>query len=268
VKAGEQTGTLSKALRDLADELERKNSFRKHLRAALSYPLLLASGVGLLVITLALWVLPMYESLYASMEAELPFLTRTIFAAGRLLPWLGLAIAGFSLGSLIVLQRKYPRTWRLELTRWLGIFPLIGALRQHSHLVEFADVLARLLKAGIPLLEALRLTRDMMQGAEIKSLTDQLICGVEQGKHISPILLDSAIFPPDACDMIGVAEETGGLAEMFQYVALVFQNDLEEYLERMVKMLEPGLIIILAGIIGLVAVGVLIPIFDAGTYVQ
>jgi len=91
---------------------------------------------------------------------------------------------------------------------------------------------------------------------------------VGQGRRLAPILRTSPVFPPAACDMIGVAEETGSLDEMFGYVAIVFRADLEETLEHLVKRLEPGLLVIMASLVGLVAVGVLLPVFEAGTYVQ
>lgn len=268
VKSGEQTGTLAKVLADLADQLDRRQDFERKLRSALSYPALLLTGVVVLVIVLALWVLPLYENLYTNLGSELPTLTGVIFDAGHLLPWLGLGLGLITIGGLLALGRRYPRTWRWELRRLSGSLPVIGPLQQQRQLAEFVDVLARLLNAGIPLLEALHTTRGMLQDVRLIRLTDSLLHGVRQGQRLGPILQQSSVFPSVACEMIGVAEETGKLDQMFGYVALVLHADIERELERWVKVLEPALLVILAGIIGLVAVGVLLPIFEVGTYVQ
>ena len=268
IKAGEYTGTLGKVLSEVADELDLEHVYQKKIKAALAYPMLLFFAVVVVLYVLSVWVLPMYEKLFRSMGADLPFLTRVIFACGRKIPvvlWSGM---GLITSGLLVLRLTKPNLWKMRLERSLGRLPLLGKVYLLRDLVQFSRILERLLSAGIPLLEALRLTAGTLRSPEMLELTNQLVLSVRQGKRMAPLLRASRVFPKEGAEMIAVAEEAGQLDRMLHFVTQMFRRELEDQLDRLMRMIEPALILVLAGLIGLVASGVMLPIFDLSSHLE
>jgi type IV pilus assembly protein PilC len=268
IKAGEYTGSLGKTLSEVAEESDQEYIYQQKLKGALAYPMLLLFAMVIVLYVLSVWVLPMYEKLFMGIGAELPLLTRVIFACGRQLPvflWSGL---GLIAGGLLVLRLTGPELWKMRLERLLGLVPLLGKVYFLRDLVQFSRILERLLSAGIPLLEALRLTAGTLRSSELLDLTNQLVLGVRQGKRLAPLLRVSKVFPKEGAEMIAVAEEAGQLDRMLHYVAQIYRRELEDQLDRLTRMLEPALILILAGLIGLVAGGVMLPIFDISSHLE
>ncbi|MDR3541838.1 MAG: type II secretion system F family protein [Desulfosporosinus sp.] len=268
IKAGEYTGTLGKVLGEVAEELEQDQVYHKKIKASLAYPMLLVFTVVLVLFVLSVWVLPMYEKIFSGMGTELPFLTRVIFVAGRKLPVLlgsGLVAA---IGGLLVLRFTSSKDWKMGLERILVRLPLLGNIYRLRDLVQFSRILERLLSAGIPLLEALRLTAGTLRRSEMLELTNQLVQSVRQGRHMAPLLRASRMFPDEGAEMIAVAEESGQLDRMLHHVTQMFRRELEDQLGRLTRMIEPTLILILAGLIGLVACGVMLPIFDISSHLE
>lgn len=268
IKAGEYTGTLGKVLSEVADELDQEYVYQKKVKAALAYPMLLFFAVVVVLYVLSVWVLPMYEKLFMGMGAELPFLTRVIFASGRKLPvfmWSGF---GLITSGLLVLRFISPDLWKMHLERSLGHLPLLGKVYRLRDLVQFSRILESLLSAGIPLLEALRLTAGTLRSPEMLELTNQLVLSVRQGKRMAPLLRASRVFPKEGAEMIAVAEEAGQLDRMLHYVTQMFRCELEDQLNRLTRMIEPALILAVAGLIGLVAAGVMLPVFDLSSHLE
>jgi len=268
IKAGEYTGTLGKVLSEVADESDQEYVYQKKIKAALAYPMLLFFAVIVTLYVLSVWVLPMYEKLFMSMGSELPFLTRVIFACGHKLPvflWSGL---GLITSGLLVLRLTSPDLWKMRLEHILGRLPLIEKVYRLRDLVQFSRMLGRLLVAGIPLLEALRLTAGAVRGHDMLELMNQLVLHVRQGKRMAPLLRSSRVFPKEGAEMIAVAEEAGQLDRMLHYVTQMFRSELEGQLDKLTRMIEPALILVVAGLIGLVAGGVMLPIFDLSSHLE
>lgn len=269
IKAGEYTGNLGKVLGEIADELDLELVYQRKIKASLAYPALLFTAVILVLYALSVWILPMYEKLFLSVGiSELPFLTRVIFAGSQKLPLLLGGCLGLASASLLIFKLSSQNQWRIHLENLLGRAPLIGKVYHLRDLVQFSRMLSRLLTAGIPLLEALRLTAGTLRSPKMLALISNLILNVRQGKRMSPMLRASGIFPREGAEMIGIAEETGQLDLMMHYVTKIFRRDLEEQLEGLMRMVGPLLTIILAVLIGIVAGGVMLPIFDLSSQLQ
>jgi len=268
IKAGEYTGTLGKVLSEVADELDQETIYQKKIKAALAYPMLLLIAVVVVLYVLSIWVLPMYEKLFMSMGAELPVLTRVIFAGGRKLPVALVSGLGLLTSGLLVFRFTSRDLWKKRLEHILERLPLSGKVYRLRDLVQFSGMLGRLLAAGIPLLEALRLTAGALRGSEMLELMSQLVLHVRQGKRMAPLLRASKVFPKEGAEMIAVAEEAGQLDRMLNCVTQMFRRELEDQLDRLTRMIEPALILALAGLIGLVAGGVMLPIFDLSSHLE
>lgn len=268
IKAGEYTGTLGKVLSEVANELDQEHIYQKKIKGALSYPLLLLFALVVVLCVLSVWVLPMYERLFKSMGAELPFLTRVIFVCGRKLPVVLGSGLGLITSCLLVLRFTSLERWKMSLKHFLGRLPLLGKVYRLRDLVQFSRSLELLLSAGIPLLEGLHITVGTLRSSAMLELTNQLIQNVRQGKRMAPLLLASRVFPKEGGEMIAVAEETGQLDKMLNYVTQMFRREQEDQLDRLMRMIEPSLILALAMLIGLVAGGVMLPIFDLSSHFE
>ncbi|GAB6173854.1 type II secretion system F family protein [Paradesulfitobacterium aromaticivorans] len=262
VKAGERTGRLAEFLHEAAAELEQEYLFWRKVQGALAYPLLLLAGSLAVIHILSWWVLPMYEQLFAGMDAELPFLTRVIFGLGKQIPVFLWLLAGVFALVLMARRFNYSRSWKLRLEKTLALVPFFGTLYREADLVQFSRILGGLLDAGISLLDSLRLAAASVRSLEMQLLINDLSQGVHEGKSLAPFIRASRLFPVAAAEMIVVGEESGRLDYMFKQLAKILRGELETKLERLVRMLEPALISFLAFVIGMTAVGVLLPVFE------
>ncbi|AET66687.1 type II secretory pathway, component PulF [Desulfosporosinus orientis DSM 765] len=269
VKAGEYTGTVAKVLSEVADELEHEYVYNQQVKAALAYPMVLFATVLLVIYVLSVWVLPMYQKLFLSVGAkDLPFLTKVIFGVSQKLPLIMGGILSLVSVSFLVLRFTWRERWKIKLESILGRMPLVGKIYRLRDLVQFSNMLERLLKAGIPLLEGLRLTAGTLRSPEMLELINQLVINVRQGERMAPLLRESRIFPKEGAVMIEIAEESGELEHMFRYVAQMFRRDLEEKLNRVMRMIGPVLILVVAALVGFVACGVILPIFDLSSHLE
>ncbi|AFM42260.1 type II secretory pathway, component PulF [Desulfosporosinus acidiphilus SJ4] len=268
IKAGEHSGSLAKILNEVAVELEQDDAFRQKIRTALTYPSLLLLAVLLVLCGLSLGVLPMYERLFASMDVELPVLTKVIFVVGRKLPVILQVTAALLIAVLLSSKVWKLNRWQQYLKGKVRYLPYLGKVYLLKDLVQFTNILGRLLMTGIPLLEGLRLTSGTLQTSEMLTLTELLMQSVKQGNPIVDVLSASKIFPKEKTEMIAIAEEAGQLDKMFSHISQLLRTDLEYQLKQFTQLLGPALILILAGLIGLVAGGVMVPIFNLSSYLE
>jgi len=143
-----------------------------------------------------------------------------------LLSW-GVSLV-IAIGGLLVLRFTNPERWKMRLERLLVRLPFLGNIYRFRDLVQFSRILERLLSAGIPLLEALRLTAGTLRRFEMIELTSQIAQSVRQGKRMAPLLRASRVFPAEGAEMIAVAEESGQLDRMLLYVTQMFCRELED----------------------------------------
>lgn len=268
IRAGEKSGDLAAALASLAVELEQERKFARKIQGALSYPIFLACTALGVVYAMGIWVLPVYERLFGSLQADLPMLTLFIFGFARALPALSAVLTGLPFVLLIYVKARYRREWRAQLRHWRIHVPLVGRVYRLRELLHFCQVMGMLLQAGVTLDEALKPARETAESKEMSRLIGRLKEGVCQGRRVAPILQADGLFPAAAREMLGVAEEAGQWDRMFQHVAGMLRTELEELLERIARVLEPALLVGLAGVIGALAVGILLPVFDVSTHLQ
>lgn len=265
IRAGEKSGTLVESFLSIADELEEQYYFKQKLRTSLFYPFILLLSAFFVLYVLSIIVMPMYESLFAGLDEELPVITKAVFAIGRIIPYI-LFFTVIAVFVVLFLERRYRQNSLLQ--HLLLYFPLFGSISKYNDLFHFCSLFGRLLDAGICLNESLRLLAGIAKSKEMKKIAENLIFALNQGRRLSPVFLSSNYFPAEAGEMLAVAEEAGRLNIMFIHLSRMFGRELEEKLQQLVRLLEPLLIIGMAGLVGLVAVGVLLPIFDVSTHIR
>jgi len=199
----------------------------------------------------------MYETLFQGLNAELPFVTQMLLKLGKGLPYLVF---------LVIIAVPLCATIGKGKISWA--FPGTKRIRRQRTWQQFCTLLARLLNAGIPLMESMILLGQIFREKEIARFIEEMRKAVQEGKRITSVLGDSKFFPLEAAKMLEVAEESGRLSEMFGYIAQMFKRELEEKLQQYPKVLEPLLVLGMAGLVGLIAVGMLLPIFDLSMHIQ
>ncbi len=262
---GERSGTLSRSFLEIATQLSDEYDFEQKIKSSLFYPVLLLGIAIIVVYTLSVMVLPMYANLFISLDAELPLITVLVFTIGSFIPYILIAFFGL-IGVLIFLKgRNYHSKSRISDLYW---FPGISQIKRYQEIILFCSILERLLNAGMPLLQSLTLLEDAVRGRDIKKLISDLRFEVNEGKRLAPVFLVNNFFPAEAAKLVGIGEESGRLSEMFGYMASIFKKELEQRLQQYAKLLEPLLVIGIAGIVGLVAVGVLLPLMEMSTHIR
>lgn len=263
VRAGETGGILSDVLKRLADYLEYKEKLNQKVRAAMVYPsvvLLIAIGVFWAMLT---FVLPVFEGLFKNIGGELPLYTQFLIALSEAVRsiymiffLIGLGIAGYFL-------RRYYKTevGKLHIDGMQLGLPLFGDLIRKVAIARFSRTFGTLIRAGVPMLNALDVVKDTAGNAVVAKGIDQIYDEVRQGGTISKPMSRNNIFPPMVTQMIAVGEETGRLDDMLSKVADFYDMEVENSVEQLTSMLEPIMVVGIGGVVGSVVVGMYLPIF-------
>jgi general secretion pathway protein F len=260
VRAGERGGVLEVALRRLAEHLEAARELREAITSAMIYPaLLLAVGVGA-VIFLMTFVLPRFAVILSDLGQGLPLPTRLLLGASEALATYWWAIALVLLGGLLAWQLvTRSEGGGLAVHRGLLRLPLLGDLVRKAEVGRFARTLGTLLHAGVPLLAALGVAREVSQNRVLGLALGTVQEGVKRGDGLARPMGETGAFPALAVHMVRVGEETGRLEEMLGRVATVYESEIRVAIRRLISLLEPVIILLL----GLVVLAIVLAILMA-----
>jgi general secretion pathway protein F/type IV pilus assembly protein PilC len=260
VRAGERGGFLEDVLHRLADYLERRDALQRSVLAALTYPMaILAVGVGAIGLCLV-WLVPKFKPLFEGQVLPLP--SALLFAASDLLVarWpVGLA-AGVAAGTGALIL------WKSEVGRrlWARVelrVPVLGRVLLMIALTRWCRVLGTLLASGVPILQALAVGRDAAGVDALARAVDDAAQSVRQGQGLSGPLRQSGVVPAQFLEMIAVAEESNQLEKVLLKIADTVEHRTRQQVDQAVKLIEPLILVLLAGGILFVALGILYPIF-------
>jgi type II secretory pathway component PulF len=264
VRAGDAGGFLELVLEQVADYMERSKELVGRVGAALIYPALLMLIAGGVVGFLLVWFIPRFATLFASFNRELPWLTQLIQQASNLLVHHGwiIIVAGvvaFIGGKALLATPDGAAWWERTQLRLPGIGPVKATLAR----VRFCRMLGTLLKAGVPLMHALSVSREAIGNASLASALQEAIERVRQGDALSNALSGlGMMLPATALEALAVAENSGRLPQELLRLADTSERDLDRRLRTLVSLAEPLLLLVMASVVGAIVVGMLLPIFD------
>jgi len=263
VQAGETGGFLDLVLAQIADFQAREKDLRSKVLTAMLYPmilLLLALGV---VVFLLVFFIPKFQTIFSGFGASLPALTEMIIATSHALRSYGL----FFLGGLLV-AGFFLRTWFNSETgrrTWEGLVlraPVLGPLVAQFAMARFCRMLGTLLGASVPLVQALNVARKSIGNQILVDAVTASITRVSEGGQLGRSLANCRnLFPGSVLEMIAVAEESGKLDTELVRIAVVTESDLDRNLKTGVALLEPLMLFLIAGFIGTIFIGMVLPIF-------
>ena len=262
VAAGEAGGILDIILQRLSVYLEKAVKLKNQVKSALIYPvtvLTIAAGV----VWIILWkVIPVFAQLFAGLGGELPFLTRFVVGASKFVGrWSWLIIILLALGLIAI--RKYHQTYRGRrvLDGLLLKIPVLGMILRKIAVARFCRTLATLTSSGVPILEGLAITAKTSGNAVIEDAIMAVRKSVEEGKTIAGPLGETQVFPAMVVQMINVGEQTGALDEMLSKIADFYEEEVDMAVAGMVKLIEPLMIVVLGGIIGVIVTAMYLPLY-------
>lgn len=266
VAAGEMGGALDEVLIRLAEHYEREQQVREKIKTAMIYPLAIVCVAFLTIVLLMTVVLPRFVRVLESLNAPLPASTRIIMQISALAShyWYFL-LPGLVL--LVLLGRQWGRSpaGRRLLNSLLLALPGFGRFTKNVILARFTRTLGTLLKTGVQIMPALEIMGKVVDNPKVAAEIAAARQAVQDGQSLASPLLNSPFFPPMVVQMMQVGEETGNLDQLLVKVSVFYEREVDEMSERLSKLIEPVLLLVLGGIIGLILYSVLMPMFSVIT---
>lgn len=264
--AGESAGILETTLSRLANTLEAQALLKAKLKNAIIYPssILLVSLVVISVIML--WVIPIFEEVFKSMGATLPWATQCLVSLSQFMSqWAGfICLALLAVGLL--LQQWHAKSDGLQKVceQHAWALPVLGPLCQAAVNVRWAYSLSALLEAGMPLADAVYPAGGAAQSSSIQAFTPVLAKQLQEGNSLNKAMSKSGLFSPMLAQMCAIGEETGSLDHMLLRAAQLMESDVNHGLSNLSTLLEPILMVMLGTLIGGILVALYLPIFNLG----
>lgn len=261
IRAGELSGAMEMVLEKLIEFLESSEELKNHIFSAMIYPVILVITGILSIIVLVTFVLPKFTRIFADMGTALPLSTQMLVAFSDFLlsTWWIIILAGVILWLAL---RSYLKTdqgrynWdKLKIT-------LMGDVILKLETARFCRTLGALLRSGVPLLQAVKNSKDIIGNFMVSSALDRVTKEIKEGKGIAKPLADANIFPELAMSMIQVGEETGQLDVMLIKIANTYEKSLKISIKRFISILEPALIMAMGLLVGFIVVSLLMAIFS------
>jgi general secretion pathway protein F len=263
IRAGEAGGVLDAVLERLGEFLENSRELADYIQSALIYPLFLVFVGGVSIIILMTYVIPRFSVIFEDLGGAIPASTQLLLSASELFRayWWAIfpALALLVLGGLRYARAKGGRA---RLDRLKLKLPLIGDLVRKIETARFARTLGTLVRSGVPILQALSLTRNIIGNTAVARSMGRVYDRVQGGERMSRPLAETGHFPSMAVQMITVGEESGRLEEMLLRVADNYEKMVRNSVKRLVGMLEPALILVMGVVVGFIVISMLMAIFS------
>ena len=263
VKAGEVGGVLNVVLERLADFMEKAERIKSKVKGAMIYPIVVLAISFIILTLLMIFVIPKFEEIFSDMlEGEsLPAITQVVINTstnlGANLP----IFLGGLLGVAVLFKfLKRFASVQYVLDRIALNLPIFGTLVRKTSVSRFARTLGTLMSAGVPILQALNIVRDTAGNSAVARAIHSVHDGVKEGENMAPPLEASGVFPPMVISMVEVGEETGELPAMLLKVADAYDGEVDDVVAGLTSLIEPILIVFLAGIVGTIVVALFLPL--------
>jgi type IV pilus assembly protein PilC len=265
VKIGERSGTLHQNLEYLASELKRKQTLKRKVVGALVYPAVIVLATIGITVMLTVYIFPKIVPIFESVKADLPMTTRALMTISTFLSNYGLylvaAIVLLFIAFFALMRLSKP--FHLAMDYVLLRLPLFGKLSRLYNLTNIARTMSLLLRSDVRIVESIELvansTRNLVYRRELMRARDRLI----QGQNISSQFKKRhELFPPLMSQMVTIAESTGNLSGTFEFLAGMFEEEIDELTKTLTTLLEPVLMIVMGLVVGFIAISIITPIYS------
>ena len=255
LKSAELTGKLDSVLDQVAAYMERDLEARRKIRAALTYPAMIGMMSLVTVGILTIFVLPRFETFFASLDARLPLATRMVLGAARFMGhwWWAVAAGAAFVGLLTYLFIRTPRGKRVKDALVLRL-PVVSGVIRYAIIERFCRILSSMLEAGVPLPDAMLVVVESSRNAVYEKALVKVREEMIEGEGIAAPIIRSELFPPTVTQMIRVGENTGTLDHQLDTAAAFYAQELDYKIKKLTALFEPAMIVFMGLIVGFVAV--------------
>jgi type IV pilus assembly protein PilC len=269
VAAGEAGGILDTILMRLATFIEKNDALVRKVKGAMIYPGVIMGVAATAITVLLVFVIPTFESMFASVGLALPLPTRVVIAMSQFLTGYWWAVLAGGAAAAVMLKRYYAtQAGQLAIDRLLLKVPVLGDVLRKSAVSRFTRTLGTLISSGVSILDGLEITAKTAGNRVIQDAIMASRASIAGGDTIAAPLQKSAVFPPMVISMIAVGEQTGGLDEMLSKIADFYDEEVDAAVSGLLALLEPMMIVFLGVVVGGMVVAMYLPIFDMINAVQ
>ena len=267
VKAGESSGKLDVVLLRLADFAENRVRLKNKVQGAMVYPVVMIV-VGLLVVSvIVVKVVPQITQIFVDMGQVLPLPTRIMIALSDFLGTYGVYVLfGLLFAGVVTERRVKTESGREAKDKFLLKIPVVGNLLRELVISRYARTLGTLLNSGVPMLTSLEITKNVVSSVPYERAIEDLAVQVSEGRALHKAMKQSGEFPPIVTHMVGVGEKSGELEDMLLNVASSYEQQVESRIGQLTALMEPLLIVVMAGAVGFIVISVLLPIFQMNQF--
>ncbi|MCJ8344628.1 type II secretion system F family protein [bacterium] len=263
VKAGEAGGILDGILKRMAAYLESSEALKAKVKGALTYPVVILSIAGLVVLALIMFVLPQFKSIFSSMNVELPFITQVLLTTSDvMIAWWFVIVPSLFLVPIGISEFfKTERGGRIYDVNILRV-PAFGPMMKKMAVARFTRTLGTMITSGVPILQALEVTAATAGNSVIKEAVDSTRASIREGESIAEPLKASNVFPAMVVQMIAVGEETGELDKMLMKIADFYEVEVDNAVKGLTSIIEPIVIVVMGIVIGGIVLAVFMPMLS------
>lgn len=269
IRAAEVAGILDQILDRLATFLEKDLEVRQKIKSAMMYPVMVLVFSFLVLVAIFMFVLPKFKEIFASMNVEMPTMTKVLFSASDFAIAYWWAIAGALVGVLFAVKayiRKPKGRYQYD---WLKLrFPIFGELALKLAVARFARTLGVLISSGVPLMRTLEIVGQTSGNQVLAQAIEGTRQSIREGQPLSAPFAATGLFPSMVIHMMDIGEESGRLSEMMVKIADFYEQEVDATIKGLTSMIEPLLIVFLGGVVGFIAISIMMPMFKLINAIQ
>ena len=269
ILVGENSGRLEEAFKQLVDHLELEKETARRIGGAFRYPMFVAIALAIAIVVLNIWVIPVFAEMFEQFGADLPLMTKMLIGTSNFFVeyWTFLLLA-FVVAAVVFFRWKESEAGRLKFDTFKLKVIVVGAITQKAVLARFCRTFAMMMKSGVPLLKSIELCSTAVGNAAVGEKIRGMKKGVERGEGLYQAIGNSDLFTPLVLQMVSVGEQTGNVDEMLNEVADFYDREVDYEISTLSERIEPILIVIMTLLVGVLAMGIFLPMWEMFSVVQ
>ncbi len=262
VAAGETGGILDAILNRLSEYMEKAMKLKKKVKSAMTYPIIVLCIAVLVIGVIMVFVIPVFEKMFADFGGALPTPTQIVVTASRLIRDNVLYMIGAFVVFVFLFKRYYnSEKGRAVVDNYLLKLPVFGLLLRKVAVAKFTRTLGTMVSSGVPILDALGITAKTSGNKTVESAIYKVRSAISEGRTMADPLAESGVFPSMVCQMVAVGESTGALDAMLSKIADYYDDEVDAAVDSLTSMIEPFMMVFLGITIGGLVVSMYLPIF-------
>lgn len=263
VEAGEVGGMLEHTLEVAAVEFDKQQTLREQVRSAMMYPILVVCAAVFVVAFMLTFIVPIFAKIYRQFNADLPPITQMLITVSDVVVHWWFIILAVAIGGVILIRQYYQTDQGRHFFDRLKLnIPLVGKLIHKISIAQFTNTWAGTTKGGIPILSALQVSARTSSNVIVRDAVMKVAMDVQSGAALSTSLEEKGQFPPLVTRMVASGERSGNLDEMLDELTHFYERDIEYSVQRLTRMMEPAIIVVVGGIVLFVLLALYMPIWN------